>query len=82
MATASLSVDPATPQEAEVERRIRAQGLEALRDYNAAVHRALFALPNSVRDLLARPAEPVRLGEALPDVPDPAHLARLHIASS
>lgn len=82
MATASLSVDPARLPEDEVERRIRAQGLEALRYYNGAVHRALFALPNYVRDLLARPAEPVRLGEALPDVPDPARLPRLHVASS
>lgn len=82
MATASASTDPAALSEAEAESRIAEQGLARLRYYNGAVHRAVFALPNYVRELIAQAAEPVRLGEALPDVPDPASLPCLRVVST
>ncbi|MBI4756201.1 MAG: polyamine aminopropyltransferase [Betaproteobacteria bacterium] len=80
MATASDAADPLAVSEDEVEARIRARGLERLRFYNGAMHRAVFALPNFVRDLLARPAEPVRVGEPIEGVIDPAALPPLVLA--
>jgi spermidine synthase len=57
LAVASDHTDPAVLDENEVERRIAARGVEHLEFYNGAMHRAVFALPNFVRDLLAQPAE-------------------------
>lgn len=57
MATASAETDPLDLTEEEVERRIAERGLSRLQFYNGATHRAVFALPNFVRDLLAQEAE-------------------------
>lgn len=68
MATASERSDPLHLSEDEVERRIAARGLGHLQFYNGAMHRALFALPNFVRALIARPAEPIH--DASPPLSD------------
>ncbi|HRP95937.1 MAG TPA: polyamine aminopropyltransferase [Rhodocyclaceae bacterium] len=52
MACASDTLDPTVLSEAEVDRRIGARGLSQLQYYNGAVHRAQFALPNYLRELL------------------------------
>lgn len=62
MACASDSIDPLSLSEAEVDRRIMERGLSRLQYYNGAMHRAGLALPNFVRELLARPAEPLSSG--------------------
>jgi spermidine synthase len=51
-ASASDSLDPSRMQPAEVERVIAARGLKDLQYYNGDTHRAVFALPNYVRDLV------------------------------
>jgi spermidine synthase len=57
LAVASDTTDPITCEEEEVERRITARGVKQLSFYNGAIHRAVFALPNFVRQLLAQRAE-------------------------
>jgi spermidine synthase len=51
-ACASASLDPRTIAPEEVERRLAGRGVGGLRYYNGDVHRALFALPNYVRELV------------------------------
>jgi spermidine synthase len=51
-ATASDTLDPRSIAPAEVDRVIAARGLKDLRYYNGEVHRALFALPNYVKELV------------------------------
>ena len=62
MATASADVDVRKLDESEVEKRIAQRGL-ALRYYNASTHRAMHALPNFVRELLQRPAQPITMDQ-------------------
>lgn len=57
MATASEGPDPLAYSEEQVDRRIAGRGLSGLQFYNGATHRAVFALPNFVRDILAQTAE-------------------------
>ncbi len=52
-ACASDSLDPRALEPAEVERRIAARGIRDLQYYNGDIHRALFALPNYVKPLVA-----------------------------
>jgi spermidine synthase len=52
-ACASQSLDPRHIEPAEVERRLAARGVGGLQYYNGEVHRALFALPNYVKALVA-----------------------------
>jgi spermidine synthase len=52
-ACASDSLDARALQPAEADRRIAARGVGNLRYYNGDVHRAMFALPNYVRELVA-----------------------------
>jgi spermidine synthase len=52
-ACASDTLDPRTLAPEEVERVIAARGLTGLQFYNGEVHRALFALPNYVKALVA-----------------------------
>ena len=40
--------------------------------YNGAMHQALLAQPNFVRELLSQPAEPLRRGDMLEEVRDPS----------
>ena len=51
-ACASEALDPRALEPAEVERVIAARGLSDLQYYNGETHRAVFALPNYVRELL------------------------------
>jgi spermidine synthase len=52
-ACASDSLDARSLDPLEAERRIAARGVGSLRYYNGEVHRAMFALPNYVRELVA-----------------------------
>jgi spermidine synthase len=51
-ASASDSLDPGRMEPAAVDRVVAARGVKALQYYNGDVHRAVFALPNYVRDLV------------------------------
>ena len=51
-ACASDTLDPRALSEQDVERVIRDRGIGDLQYYNAHVHRAMFALPNYVRELV------------------------------
>lgn len=53
MATASATISPGYLTPLEVDRRIAQRKIHDLRYYNGAMHRAAFALPNFVRDLVA-----------------------------
>lgn len=61
MAVATDGADPAALSESEVDARIAARRVSQLQLYNGAMHRAMLALPNFVRELLARPAEVITL---------------------
>ena len=74
MAMASDSTDPALLSAQEVDARIAERGIGGLELYNGATHHALLAQPNFVRALFAQPAEPLRSGDVLGDVRDPAEL--------
>ena len=52
-AVASDTLDPLSLSAAEVDRVIAARGLQELQSYNGETHRALFALPNYVRSVVA-----------------------------
>jgi spermidine synthase len=52
-ACASDSLDPRTLEPAEADRRLSARGVGDLQYYNGDTHRAVFALPNYVRALVA-----------------------------
>jgi spermidine synthase len=52
-ACASDSLDPRAIDPAEVDRRVAARRIADLQYYNGDTHRAVFALPNYVRSLLA-----------------------------
>jgi len=67
MACASDSVDPLALSEDEVDRRIADRGLKDLQFYNGATHRAVFALPNFVKELLTQPAEPFSVNMPVAD---------------
>jgi spermidine synthase len=77
MAVASDEVDPLALSEQEVDERIRARALQRLRFYNGATHRAVMALPNYVRDILAEAGGKGAADETLEDVHDPGALAPL-----
>jgi spermidine synthase len=53
MACASATLDPANLSAEEIDRRIAERGIARLQYYNGDMHRAAFALPNFVRDLVA-----------------------------
>ncbi len=52
-ACASDALDPRDLEPAEADRRIAARGVGDLQYYNGDTHRAVFALPNYVRRLVA-----------------------------
>ncbi|MCL2644016.1 MAG: polyamine aminopropyltransferase [Betaproteobacteria bacterium] len=82
MACASDTLDPVLLGEAAVDVRIAARGLSHLQFYNGAIHRAVFALPNFVRDLLACDDTPISMDETLDEVPDLAQLPPLALTVS
>ena len=59
MAAASDETDPLALSAAQVDQRIVERGIPHLQYYNGDTHRAVFALPNYVREILARPAKPI-----------------------
>ena len=59
MAVASDETDPLALSAGQVDQRIAERGISHLQYYNGDTHRAVFALPNYVRDILARPAKPI-----------------------
>ena len=81
MAMASDSTDPSLLSSAEVDTRIAERGLQDLQLYNGATHQALLAQPNFVRDLLARPAEPIYRGATLEEAIDPDSLPAIAITA-
>lgn len=62
MASASDSVDPLSLTGQQVDDMIADRGLNRLQYYNGDTHRAVFAHPNFVRDLLRESAEPLSVG--------------------
>ncbi|MBP6118039.1 MAG: polyamine aminopropyltransferase [Giesbergeria sp.] len=79
MAVASDSTDPALLSSETVDARIAERGLGGLQLYNGATHQALLAQPNFVRDLLARPAQPIHRGGSLPEAMDPEDLPKIAV---
>ncbi|MGH8679232.1 MAG: polyamine aminopropyltransferase [Burkholderiales bacterium] len=74
MASASDETDPLALSEQEVDRRIAERGLKDLKYYNGATHRGVFALPNFVREIAARPSKPISAATPMDDPTlDPAH---------
>lgn len=59
IASNASSSDPLSIAEAEVDHRIADRGLTDLRFYNGAMHHAVFALPNFVREIFAAAAIPI-----------------------
>jgi spermidine synthase len=53
MACASSTLNPAYLTPLEADRRIATRRIRDLKYYNGEVHRAAFALPNFVRELVA-----------------------------
>jgi spermidine synthase len=53
MACCSATLDPSYLTPLEVERRLAQRGIAGLQYYNGDMHRAAFALPNFVRELVA-----------------------------
>jgi len=65
MATASDSLDPMAFEPAAIDARIRERRIDHLQYYNGEMHRALFALPNFQKQLLAEAGPVIHQGEAL-----------------
>ncbi len=59
MVVASDETDPLSISPGEVDRRIAERGISHLQYYNGDTHHGVFAMPNFVRDILARPANPI-----------------------
>ncbi len=81
MAMASDSTDPALMDAASVDARIAERGLADLQLYNGAVHQALLAQPNFVRQLFAQPAAPIHRGGTLPEATDPQLLPAVSVVA-
>ena len=79
MAMASDTVDPLALTATEVEARIAAYALRDLQLYNGATHQAMLAQPNFVRAIFQGDAAPIRRGEVLADVYDPARMPALQV---
>ena len=80
MATASDETDPLAVSSEQVDELIIQRGISHLQYYNGDTHRALFALPNYVREILARPDKPIT-ADAPMDEPglDPANQIPLKV---
>ncbi len=74
MAMASEQTDPALLTSDEVDQRIAERDITSLQLYNGAMHQALLAQPNFLRELLEQTAEPIRRGDQLDEVRDPAEM--------
>lgn len=60
---ASQRLDPSRLDADAIAKRIDQRGLTDLRIYNADTHRAAYAQPGFVREILARPGEPIHLDQ-------------------
>jgi len=58
---ASQTLNPRRIDGDAITKRIAERGLTDLKVYNAETHHAAYALPNFVREMLERPAEPIHL---------------------
>jgi spermidine synthase len=65
MASASDTLDPLTLSAAEIDARIAARKIAHLQFYNGEMHRAMFAMPNYQKNLLAQAGPPIQQGETL-----------------
>ena len=65
MACASDTLDPLSLDASAVDARIKQRALEGLQFYNGEMHRAVFALPNFQRRLLAGAFPVIQQGETL-----------------
>ena len=81
MGMASDRTDPALLSATEVDARIAARAIGDLQLYNGAMHQALLAQPNFVRDLLAQPAQPLHSGDSIDEVRDPSELPPVRISA-
>jgi spermidine synthase len=59
MAAASDETDPLALTSEQVDKRIEEREITHLQYYNGDTHRAVFALPNYVREILAQPSKPI-----------------------
>ncbi|PWW48552.1 polyamine aminopropyltransferase [Melaminivora alkalimesophila] len=82
MGMASDSTDPALLTAEEVDARIAARGLRDLQLYNGAMHQALLAQPNFVREILAQPARPLHSGDQIEEVRDPSELPPVKVVAA
>lgn len=80
MATASDETDPLALSAGAIDKRIVERGISHLQYYNGDTHRAVFALPNYVRELVAREPKPIT-AQAPMDEPglDPANQIPLKV---
>jgi spermidine synthase len=80
MAAASDETDPLALSSEQVDQRIAERGISHLQYYNGDTHRAVFALPNYVRDILGRAARPISASDPM-DEPglDPANQIPLKV---
>lgn len=83
MAVASDETDPLALTSEQVEQRISERGISHLQYYNGDTHRAVFALPNYVRKILAQPGRPISADDPM-DEPglDPANQIPLKVIYS
>lgn len=59
MAAASDETDPLAVSPAEIDKRIADRKITHLQYYNGDTHRAVFALPNYARAIIAQPSRPI-----------------------
>ena len=80
MAVASDETDPLSLSSEEVEQRIADRGISHLQYYNGDTHRGMFAVPNYIRDILARESRPITENDPM-DEPglDPANQIPLKV---
>ncbi len=80
MVAASDETDPLALSSAEVDKRVAERGISHLQYYNGDTHRGVFAMPNFVRGILARPSRPITAGAPMdePDL-DPANQIPLKV---
>jgi spermidine synthase len=80
MAVASDETDPLALTSEQVDQRISERAISHLQYYNGDTHRAVFALPNYVRKILAQPGRPISADDPM-DEPglDPANQIPLKV---
>ena len=81
MATASNETDPLNLSTNEVESRIKDRGINDLKFYNGLTHKAVFAMPNYVKDILEQKPDPLtRLNPMHEDGLDPQQHLKISVS--